>query len=164
MGMYDTFRDIYNLFYNDETLNRLLYYPPQDYIENRPDPLDESLNNVLDIDEFGEIRNDRIMTTNKSSDLEKKKLCRLYLYAGRRKPNNSSFLVADQQVTVDILCHSDFEIDLRLARISDRINELLVSQRVVGIGKVKYIDGRPIGCPQDYVAFQHVYQIGNGSK
>jgi hypothetical protein len=164
MGMYKTLKDVYDTFYNDETLLRLLHYLPQSYIDNRKDPLDPSLDNVLKIDTYSEIRDEIIKLTSKSSDLENKKICRLYLYADVRKPIDGGYIYSDQNIVVDIFCHSDYEKDLRSMRISDRLNELLIGSRVTGFGKVSYVGGRPISAPLDYVAYSHKYKIGSMRK
>lgn len=164
MTMYKNINDIFNVFYNDETLQRLLYYHPQNHIKGTPDPLDSSLDNILDIDEYGEIRNERILLIPQISDLEEKKICRIYLYAGKRKPVDNGYLYSNQEVIIDILCHNDYEKDLRSLRISDRVNELLIGNRITGFGKVNYINGKPISAPLNYVAYSHVFEIGSMKK
>lgn len=163
MGMYENLNDIVKLFYHDETLLRLLYYPPTNF-SSIADPLDSSLPNVKDIDTDWSIRLDRIMTTAKSDDLETTELCRIYLYAGRRNPTQN-YQVADQEVIVDILCHNDFENgDLRTLRISDRINELLISERITGLGKMDYAGGGQIGTPNNYSGYGHRYKFGSTKR
>jgi hypothetical protein len=165
MGMYDNLKDIVTVFRNDETLLRLLYYPAEDLTTNTPDPLDISLQNILSMNEDmqWEIRDEHIMLIPKGSDLEEKKLCRIFLYAGRRQ-STGNYLAANQQVIVDILCHMNYEKDLRSMRISDRINELLVAENVTGIGKMDYFNGSPISAPKDYIGFQHIYEFSAFKK
>lgn len=160
MGMYDNLKDIVKIFRFDETLLRLLYYPPKDIANNIKDPLDDSLDNVLDIDMDWSIRDKRIMLIPKSDDLENNPLCRIYLYAGRRNPTRN-YHVANQEVIIDILCHSDFEKDLRSMRISDRVNDLLFNERVTGLGKLDYEDGSPISAPLNFVGYRHVFKFGS---
>lgn len=165
MGMYDNFKDILNVLYFDEELLRLLYYPPADLANNIPDPLDDSLLNINDmsIEQQWDIRNDRIMLTPRTSDLESTPICRLLLYAGRRKPTNGNYLMAKQQFVIDVLCHNDFENkDIRSTRISDRLNKLLALQHITGIGKMDYADGGQMkGAPEQYVGYTHVYEFGS---
>lgn len=163
MGMYDNLKDIVKVFRFDETLLRLLYYPPLDLTKGTKDPLDVTLPNVMemDLEELWAIRDKRIMSTRKADDLEQEPLCRIYLYAGRRKPVNGGYVYANQQIIVDILCHMDFEKDLRSMRISDRIEELLVKQRVTGISKILYVDGGQINAPEDYVGYSHIFELTN---
>lgn len=164
MGIYDNIKDIVKIFNNDEILLRLLYYYPKNISKTNSDPLDPNLDNIIGNDVYWEIIEDRIMLTPKSSDLDEKKICRIYVYAGRRKPMNGSYLFSTQQVRVDILCHFDYEKDLRSMRISDRINELLVGNRATGIGKVSYVNGDQIGAPEGYVGYSHVYEFGSMDK
>jgi hypothetical protein len=46
-------------------------------------------------------------------------------------------------------------------RISDRVNELLVLQRVTGLGKIDYVQGGQLPAPSNYVGFKHVYEFGS---
>src|SRR5690606_6578778 len=124
--MYDNLKDINSVLRKDETLLRLLFYPPKDVRNYTPDPLDEVLPNILDLNplELKELRDKRIQVTPRSDDLVKEPICRIYLYAGRRKPVDG-YYHAKQQVVIDILCHEIFEFDLRSSRISDHICDLL---------------------------------------
>lgn len=166
MGMKENLDDIYRVFLNDEELHRLLYYKPESLRDGRPDPLNESLPNILElaIDSLWDIRDERILRTSKSDDLVDKAICRIYLYAGRRRPHNSNFHAATQEVIVDVLCHEDYEKDNRSAWISDRINELLCLERVTGMGKVDYVSGNPRNAPPQYVCYQQTYEFGSTKK
>lgn len=166
MGMHKNFMDILNVLYFDETLLRLLYYPAKNLVGNIKDPLDASLTNVITIDTDWTIRKSRIMKTAKTDDLTPDKpMCRIFVYAGRRSPENGNYAMANQNVTIDILCHNNFEEgDLRTTRIADRLNELFISERVTGIGKMEYVNGNPIGSPSGYVGFQHVFKFTEFKK
>lgn len=161
MGMYENLKDINSVLRTDETLLRLLFYPPKDVTKNIKDPLDESLPNILDKTpmELKVLRDKRIMVTPKSDDLVNEPICRVYLYGGRRKPVDG-YYHANQQVVIDILCHETFETDLRISRISDQICDLLINKQVTGIGKVKYIDGRLKSAPSNYVGYSLVFEVG----
>lgn len=163
MGMYKNINDVMKLFYHDETLLRLLYYPPTNYA-NIPDPLDDSLEDMLEKDKDWSIRLDRIKNSSESKDLEDEPICRIYVYAGRREPTQN-YQVATQEIVVDVLCHNDFENgDLRSMRISDRINDLLVSERITGMGKIDYVNGTPIAAPDGYCGYRHVYVFRSTKK
>lgn len=161
MGMHKNFMDILTVLYFDETLLRLLYYPPLNLTNKTPDPLDPSLSNVTDIDPDYVIRYSRIMKAPKDVDLTPDNpMCRMFVYAGRRTPENGNYAMANQEVIIDIFAHNSFEEgDLRLTRISDRLNELFVSEKVTGIGKMEYKNGTPFSSPKEYVAYQHVFKI-----
>lgn len=161
--MFKNIKDIVQVLRNDETLLRLLHYRPEDHYKKIPDPLDGLLEDILVIDTDWTIRDKVLKTAAKAEELEDKPLCRVYLYAGRRD-KDTNYLLANQQIIIDILCHIDFEKDLRSMRISDRINELLVHERITGIGKVEYIQGSPIPVPNNYVGYRHIYTFGSMRK
>lgn len=160
MGMYESLNDIMKTFYHDETLLRLLYYSPTNY-SDIPDPLDDSLQNVIDLDEDWSIREDRIMSVPKSDDLVDNEICRIYVYAGRRRPVDNGYIYANQEIIIDILCHISYEKDLRSTRISDRLDELLLGSRVSGFGKISYINGTSISSPEKYIGYSQRYEVGN---
>jgi hypothetical protein len=160
MGMYDDFLDILKYLKSDEELNRLLYYQPEDLGNGKLDPLDVSLPNIMDMDveQRSEIINKRIVKSAKYTDLEKDEICRLYVYAGRRSPSNGNYLTANQELTIDILCHSEFENgDLRSLRISDRLNKMFCQERLVGIGQMDFVVARQINAPYEYTGYQVVF-------
>lgn len=164
MGMKKNLDDIYRLFLNDEELLRLLHYKPESLLDSRPDPLSETLPNILDIDDEWKIRDECIKLVLKDNDLVDKGICRIYLYAGRRRPTSHNYSVADQRIVIDIFCHEEYTKDLRLEWIGDRVNKLLVDSRTTGFKKINYVDGAPRNAPTDYVSYQHVYEIGSASK
>lgn len=167
MGLHEDMLTIFNKLRNDETLLRLLYYPPEDLAKGVKDPLDSILPNILDMDkkELIKLRNDRILKTSKDVDLSAKEICRIYLYAGRRSSNNGNFLFADQAVIFDIVCHDIFEEgDLRSNRIADRLNELFALENVASFGKMDYLAGEPRSAPKNYIGFRHVFSIVNFKK
>jgi hypothetical protein len=167
MGMKKNLDDIYRVFLNDEELLRLLHYKPESLRDSRPDPLSNELPSILDmdIDQLWDIRDECIMRTSKSDDLADKSICRIYLYAGRRRPQSGNFHAATQEIIVDVLCHEDYERDSRSSWISDRINDLLCLERITGMGKTDYVSGIPIGnTPSQYVGYQQVYIVGSTKK
>ena len=158
MGMYNDFLDIIKYLKSDEELLRLLYYPPENG-NDVLDPLDASLPNIMDkdIEEKSEIVNKRIMKSAKYKDLENDSICRLYLYAGNRRPT-SNYSSANQELVIDILCHSDFENgDLRSLRISDRLNQLFCQERLVGIGQMDFVGARQVNAPYEYTGYQVIF-------
>lgn len=159
MSMRKHMVDIYKVFSTDETLLRLLYYKPENAAD---DPLDSSKPNILDMTDKWDIIQDRIKTTSKVDDLDDEAKCRLLFYsAGRNGTNN--YLVADQEIKIDLLVHYYFEdVDLRMSWICDRVNELMFDQRITGYGKVDFKNGKPISAPNGYVGYQLLYQFGSG--
>lgn len=162
VGMHGNISNVLNILWNDEELLRLLYYKPEDISKNRPDPLDPSLDNILDIDANWKIRKDLIATVHKSDDLINQKKNILYVYLGDRRPDYNSYLVAKQEVVIDIICHSDFEdMDFRSTRIGDRLNKLFSLERVFSsMGKVEYVGGKIIDrVPSQFVGYKHIYRL-----
>jgi hypothetical protein len=160
MGMYDDFLKIIKYLKSDEELNRELYYPPEDLGNGVLDPLDTNLPNIMDMDleEKSEIINKRIVKSAKYTDLQDIEICRLYVYAGTRRPNGN-YLSADQELVIDILCHSNFEnADLRTLRISDRLNQLFCHSRLVGIGQMDFVGARQINAPYEYAGYQVIFK------
>jgi hypothetical protein len=167
MAMYDDFLKIIKYLKSDEELNRLLYYPPEDLGKDVLDPLDSNLPNIMtmNVEKRAEIINKRIMKSSKFKDLEKESICRLYVYAGNGSSSSGNYLFANQELVIDILCHSDFENgDLRSFRISDRLNELFCHQNLVGIGQMDFVNRRPIGAPVEYVGYQVVFKYSTFKK
>ncbi|MGG3987521.1 hypothetical protein [Bacillus smithii] len=155
---------IYKLFTNDETLLRLLYYPPK--TTKQPDPLSDTLPNILEMDteEKWNIIDNSIVLGSKSDDLETQSICRLYLYAGRRRSISYNYKIAHQEIIIDIFSHNSFEKDLRSMWISDRLNELLIENRLVGITKMDYVGGNPISAPSNYIGYRHIYEFEGAKK
>lgn len=167
MGMQQNFLDILSVIRNDETMLRLLYYKPEDAVKKVPDPLSPTLPDILKMEskKKNDIRNDCIFKIPKSDDLINKKICRVYVYPGRRTSTNGNFLYANQQVVFDILVHESFEDgDLRSTRIVERLNELFALTYVTGIGKMQYLDGDSINAPKNYIGFRHVFKIVDFKK
>jgi hypothetical protein len=168
MGLYQNLQDIINVLYTDEELLRLIYYSPANLSTKTPDPLDSSLVNIMDMDEEEQwkIRNERICFSSKTSDIPvDEPFCRIYVYTGRRIPNNGNYLFATQELVIDILCHSDFENgDLRTLRISDRLNELFCQEQVTGLWKMDFVGAGQRSAPNEYTGYQVVYKFDTFKK
>ncbi|PAV30168.1 hypothetical protein CIL05_06790 [Virgibacillus profundi] len=162
--------DAYNILHADEQLLRLLYYPPTSIPNNQPNPLDESLPNLVveqDITKtptpeslkMWEIINRHIERTSKSDDLENNYLCRIYLYAGKSRPHATNKSTTRQEIVVDIFCHNSFSVDQRMERIGDRAHQLLMNNQVTGLGTIDYANGYDFTAPKEYIAYRHIYQV-----
>ncbi|MGE8033872.1 hypothetical protein B1B04_09270 [Lysinibacillus sp. KCTC 33748] len=163
------FSNIYQILITDEELMRLLKYEPKGYDtqENyHPDPLDPKLPNLVNIesDDYWKLVDERVVLGEKTSDLIENKLCKIYIYEGRRRPVIESYLVAQQEVNIDIFIHESFDRDLRISRISDRINELIALERIAGFGKLEYKSGNPREAPTHYRRFLHQYTMNVSKK
>lgn len=154
---------VYNALRNDEELLRLLHYPPTDIAYEIPDPLDPNLQNVLDkeLREYWDIVRRHILRTSKSDDWETKRMCRIYLYAGKKRGFSRNARVGKREIVVDVFVHHDYEVDFRLNRISDRLSSLLFLSRVEGgLGTVDYRDGYDFVAPKGYEAYRHIFEVG----
>lgn len=163
------FNAIYQKLITDEELLRLLNYSPTGYdSENNynPDPLDESLPNLFDkeSEEYWKMIEERIVLGEKTSELLEQKLCKIYIYEGRRRPVFESYLMATQEVNIDVFIHESFDRDLRISRISDRINELIALELIAGIGKLEYKAGNPREAPTHYRRYLHQYSMTVSKK
>ena len=163
------FRAIYQKLINDEELLRLLYYLPNGYdtLGNyHPDPLDPLLPSLLDIesDDYWRMVDERVILGEKTSDLLETKICRLYIYEGRRRPVFESDSLATQEVYIDVFIHESFDKDLRISRITDRINELICLENIAGYGKLDYHAGNPREAPTHYRRYLHQYKMNVSRK
>lgn len=161
--MREAVNSVYQILLNDEELLRLLWYYPLS--AKNPDPLDKTLPNVLDMETVWDIRDERILLMDKTSDIEEKPICRICITAGRRRPKANSYVVAEQEINISIFSHESYEYDMRNSRISDRINSLLVNEQMDGmIGKFRYVSGNPRVAPKQYTQYVHTYVYGDGVK
>jgi hypothetical protein len=151
-------KDTFSVLIQDETLKRLLWYPPKDSIN--PDPLSPTLPNISDGDLNWQVIEDRILINSKSDDLAENPKCRIYLYLG--DVNSTGHLVmVKQEIVIDVLWHELFDNDLRFDSISQRLNDLLVGKHITGIGRMTYYDGMPINSPKNYSGYRHLFQVGS---
>lgn len=166
MSIRNNMKTLLDLFRNDETLLRLLFYKPKSIVDNIPDPLSPSRSNILEKDEeeLWQIRDEHIFPMYKDSDLKDIETCRIHVYAGNRVPTNHNYTLAEQDFVIDIFSHESYEKDYRLLWVTDRLNELLFNKRITGITKIKYDSGRILQSPSSYSAYRHVYTFESGSK
>lgn len=160
------FNNIYTKLREDEELMRLLHYKPADYMEKRPDPLDKSLPDIVDENsqEYWKIVEKTIKRSVKTSEIQEKGICRLYIYGGRRRSRFGNYLIADQEVVIDIFVHELFEKDARMDWIRDRINKLLVLERIVGIGMLEFAAGNSRVAPIGYEKYELIYKFTASKK
>jgi len=164
---YKMLTDIFKKMTNDETLLRLLYYPPENIVENIPDPLDPSLPNIMEMDiqkRYGFI-DKAIKKTSNTDDLSTPQ-CRILFYMGQRVANKSNPEYNKRQIIFDVVSHFDFEdVDFRSMRITDRLCELFVNKNVAGINKTEDAGGGQInGLPKGFVGYKNVFEFGSGAS
>jgi len=163
-SMRQVVNNIYQILINDEELLRLLYYFPKSSIYL--DPLDEELENIKDKEDYWDIVADRAILAEKSTDLINKAICRIYITQGRRRPVFGNYLLATQEVMISVYTHEEYELDMRSAWISDRINELIVSEYIEGTmsNKLEYAGGNPRVTVKGYKKFDHTYEYTTSKK
>lgn len=161
----------YNKLRRDEELLRLLHYPPTDIRPSNynPDPLSPELDNIVDKESAGEealveywdIVDRHLFRTSKSDNWETKRLCRIYLYAGKKRGASKNARIGKREIVLDVFAHHDYEVDLRMNRIADRISKVLFLSRLEGgLGTVDYRDGYDFTAPLGYEAYRHLYIVG----
>lgn len=157
-------KSVYDILRQDETLLRLLHYPPNDGIN--PSPLSDQYENITDMElnDYWKIVDNHILITSKTDNLQTKPICRIYVYQGRNR-RTYNMLTLRHEIVIDVFCHHDYiNADFRMHSIEERLNEILFGSRVNGgLGKVDYHNGYEIGAPLNYEAYRHIYLIG-GSK
>lgn len=164
MSMHSQLEAIDTLLCNDETLLRLLYYKSKHFSD---DILSETSSrpNILKMDRLKQIEiiNHRIKYTPVTKDLVDNPICRIIFYPSPRKPQRGNYMVADQQIDFDIFVHRDYnDMDMRLSKICDRINDLFSNQRVTGLGKSEFVNGRPFTMANEgYIGYAMTYKFGD---
>jgi hypothetical protein len=157
----------FEILRKDEELMRALCYLPEDTEEDILHPMDELLPNIVDEDNetYWETVDNHIKLHEKITDIENKSLCRLYIYLGRRRPVFNNYLIAQQEIIIDIFVHNDYSDNMRIGWISDRINELIALKRLNGtFGKLEYASGNSRDAPIGYSKYQHMFVFATGKR
>ena len=138
---------------NDEELLRLLYY--------KKDPLDKSKPNIIGSDKYWDIVNKHIFFGEKDSEIVDEALTRIYVYTGRRREVFLNTAFAKQYFEVKLLAHEDLigADYMRLEALSDRVNQLLLHNRVAGVSKITYHGGDPYQAPRQFQTYLHIYSM-----
>ncbi|MEH7116037.1 hypothetical protein V7128_01260 [Neobacillus vireti] len=149
--------DIFKVVGNDKELLRLLYYTS--------DPLNPTKPEVIDLEDFQEIRRERIVRAPKTNDIQDDstiEICRICMYFGNRSNTGSATKFAYQDVVFDIYVHIDaFEVnDARSLRITDRLNKILHNQSITGFSSIKSDRMFIIGnSPSGYIGYKYIYEF-----
>lgn len=157
--------NIYTKLREDEMLMRLLHYKPEDYYTKVLDPLSKALPNIVDNSEkYWDIVDKVIITGTKTSDIQEKGICRIYLYAGRSRGKFQSHYLIDQEVVLDVFVHESYEKDLRTPWICDRIKELIALEYIAGYGKLTFVAGNQRDSPIGYSKYELVFEYRANTK
>lgn len=165
-SMRQVINEIYTKLRKDDELMRILHYPPENSELDQLDPLDVELSVTgLDVDDYWKVVNHTIRTASKSSNIEEDAMCRIYIYPGRRRPKHESYLLASQEVVIDVLVHDKYSSDMRLEWITDKISELLSLKYVDGIyGKLDYVQGNSRNAPTGYSLYENIFEYSTNKK
>ena len=164
-------KGIYVQFTTDETLLRLLYYAPENQLDN---PLDKSKDNILDMDaeQKSEIIDNVIHPRDKTFKLDlKNKFSRINYYLSERKPdriyssgarkliNNPS--VSRQEIVVDIYTNIEIDkVDFRIHQIIERVNKLLSNKNYKQFTGMKLDYSHAImQTPDGFIGYRLVYYV-----
>lgn len=161
MNMRENLIRVYRKLMADEELLRLLYYKPENSVDDPLDPLKE---NVLDKPETEkwDIIEDVIAKTENLDGMDEDRKCRVLMYLSTRRPSGGNYWVSDQDLVLDVVVHKDFDDkDFRMAWISDKLNEILFNNHVAGTGKLRFVNGTPISVPDGYVGYRLIYSFSN---
>lgn len=154
MRMRENLIELYTVFYNNQPLLKLLYYPSTSYYDDpldKPDITDQNIKN--DLIKRSIVVDDLTVERNKG---------RVLIYPNNRY-NTYNYNVAKQVVNIDILVPIKMdEADFRLAWICDHVNSLLHDERITGMGKIAFRGGVPIRVGKDgYIGYQLSYEFGS---
>src|SRR5699024_5957064 len=96
-------------------------------------------------------------------DLADSPICRIIFYPAPRKPQAGNYTVARQEVSFDVIVHKDYnDSDMRLAKITDRLNKIISNEKLTGMGRTLFVDGHPINIPaENYIAYRLAYSFGS---
>ncbi|MGG0667661.1 hypothetical protein ABE073_03940 [Lederbergia citrisecunda] len=134
--------NVRNILRSDDELMRLLAYLPENLYTGENIVNKDSNGEVIDSDEYWEIVDDHIFMGEMNTKIEEVQVCRLFIYPGRRRPVHRSYILAKQEIYIDIVVPEAYSEDLRMEWIIDRINELLALEHVEGsIGKMDFAQG-----------------------
>lgn len=114
--------------------------------------------------DFWKLVDHHIQFAEKDSKIVDEKLNRIYIYTGRRVPVFGNSFVVKQYFEINIIVHEDFTPDYRLERISDRVNQILLHNRISGFGKIGYHMGEPYQAPREFQTYKHIYYFNDRSK
>lgn len=159
------FDKIEEVLIKDETLMRLLKYPPKD--ATNPDPLDPVLPNVVDefSDEYWNLVDEKFVKGSQKTEVEEDSTVIICMYEGRNRPVLSSYILSKQEIRFGIIIHEDYEVDRRISRISARIADLISNRpEFVGYGALRPVGKNPSSAPVDFRRQEDIYTYMTNSR
>lgn len=77
----------------------------------------------------------------------------------------NDYLLATQEISITTYVHENYEVDMRTAWISDRIQELLALEYVNGsFGRLDYVAGNARIAPNQYKRYDHTFEYVTKKK
>ncbi|WP_144482013.1 hypothetical protein [Bacillus pumilus] len=157
---------LFNCAWQDNTLNRLLYY--------KDSPLSTDLPDVQELDNYFESTPDEqpsifktiFKRAAKTTDLnDDKPICRVCMYFGISSPLSShlSEKVLERDLHFDIYTHIETfeENEFRSLKIIDRLSDIYLGKNVAGYGKTRFVRCQPISNPPNgYTGYKLILKIG----
>ena len=163
-GRADVNNRIVNILRNYEHLLRLLNYNYLDEQGNPQDVLDPELPNISSSKNHIKVSTEHIVKVSKIDELKTVKTCMILIHLGKRRPVFSNYMLAKQEVLIDILVHGDFqEKDYRLDDICDRLDYLLIHEKI-SMGKFDISTPIPMEAPKEYYRYQMKYTYWTSKK
>lgn len=170
MQLQESLKKIYRLLSNDEILLRLLHYIPKNAKDNPLDPTKTDICSLPPLDKK-EILDSVLIPSDKTYDLQlATKICRICFYTGTRQPlsnySKSTRALTDnpyaseQKYNFDVYVHVDVDImDFRINAILDRLNEILLLEKVTDVGDYVLDFISPImNTPDGFLGLKAVYK------
>ncbi|CAL8901892.1 hypothetical protein NSQ30_10915 [Bacillus sp. FSL R7-0651] len=157
---------LFNSAWQDNTLNRLLYY--------KDSPLSTDLPDVQELDNYFESTPDEqppifktiFKRAAKTTDLnDDKPICRVCMYFGISSPlpSHLSEKVLERDLHFDVYTHIETfeENEFRSLKIIDRLSDIYLGKNVAGYGKTRFVRCQPISNPPNgYTGYKLILKIG----
>lgn len=163
-GRADINNKILSILRNDEHLLRLLSYNYLDANGEFQDVLDSKLPNITDKPDYHIVAQEHVINAIKIDEIKAIKTCAVLVHLGKRRPVFANYMLAKQEVLIDILVPNDYqENDFRLDDICDRLDYLLVHEKI-SMGKFEISTPIPMEAPRQYYRFQMKYSYWTSKK
>lgn len=164
--MKEALQDLRHYLRKDEVLLRYLHYPPEDLIKKQPHPLSSELPDIVVPDDASpedkramwDIIEKHMVMSIKVADIENSRICRIYIYYGKARPIFNNKRTIKQEIVIDVFTHQDYEDEMRLEMITDRLNTLLIDERPIGLGRMDYRNGYEFTAPKHHIAYRHIFE------
>lgn len=156
----EALNSIHKVLREDEVLLRLLHYSPM----KKPMSIEHNTF-ISNIENQWNIIDKSLLIGETKVEIEEERICRIFLRLGRRRSVFGNYLLADQELVINVYVPNEYERrDMRLEWINDRISELLTHEYISGMGMMIYAKGDSRVAPHDYARYENIYQFRVGKK